>query len=86
MVVISGDFSSYVSEWNDFIVNDDLFYIFVNNIVNIVVYLKDFVLFSRNLENKICNNLGRKLFDLCNVLGLKMFNGRCVDKSCRVIF
>lgn len=23
MVVISGDFSSHVSEWNDFIVNDD---------------------------------------------------------------
>lgn len=86
MVVISGDFSSHVSEWNDFIVNDDLSYTFVNNIANIVAYPKEFALPSRNSENKTCNNLGRKLLDLCKALGLKMFNGRCADKSCRVTF
>lgn len=44
MVVISVDFSSHVSEWNDFIVNDDLSYTFVNNIANIVAYPKGFAL------------------------------------------
>lgn len=86
MVIISGDFSSRVSEWNDLIANDDLSYTFVNNITNIVAHSKDFALPSRNSENKTCNNLARKLLDLCNASGLRMCKGRCADKSCRVTF
>lgn len=85
-VFLCGDFNSCVGECNDFIVNDDLFNIIFNKIVNVVVYLNDFVLFSRNLEDKICNNLSRRLFDLCKILGLRMCNGRCWDKIGRLFF
>lgn len=86
MVVLSGNLNSRVGDYNDFIVNDDLSNTIFNKIANVVTYSNDFALPSRNSEDKTCNNLSRRLLDLCKTLGLRMCNGRCWDKSGWVTF
>ena len=74
-IMLAGDFNARIKDFLDYIPNDNLQYIFGND----VEYPADEFNMARNTKDTVYNNYGLSLIYLCCIFDVHVLNGRLFD-------